>query len=43
MPLIHNDKWGRRVARIGPIAARTGKWLAIAAAALLVAALIFLR
>jgi len=43
MPLINNDKWGRRVAQIGPIAAQTGKWLALVAAALLVAALIFLR
>ena len=43
MPLINNDKWGRRVARIGPIAAIAGVGLALTAAALLVIAVIFLR
>lgn len=44
MPLINNDEWGRRIARVGPAVALMGKWLALtAAAALLVTALIFLR
>lgn len=43
MPLINNDKWGRRVARTGPIVAVLGVGLALTAAALLVLALIFLR
>ena len=28
MPLINDDKWGRRVAPIGPIVAVVGAWLA---------------
>jgi hypothetical protein len=43
MPLINNDKWGRRVARVGPIAAIMGVGLALTAAALLVLAVIVLR
>ncbi|WP_267910143.1 hypothetical protein [Nucisporomicrobium flavum] len=43
MPLINNDKWGRRVARIGPIAAIAGVGLALTATAMLVIAVIFLR
>jgi hypothetical protein len=43
MPLINDDKWGHRVARIGPVVAVVGAELALTAAALLVLALIFLR
>lgn len=43
MPLINDDKWGRRVARIGPIVAVVGAGLALTAAALLILALIFHR
>ena len=43
MPLINNDKWGRRIARIGHIVAVVGVGLALTAAALLVIAVIFLR
>ncbi|MFI7598234.1 hypothetical protein [Actinoplanes sp. NPDC049681] len=42
MPLINDDKWRRRVARIGPIVAVVGAGLALTAA-LLILALIFHR
>ncbi|MEV4708187.1 hypothetical protein [Actinoplanes sp. NPDC049316] len=36
MPLINNDTWGRRIVRVGAVAAARGKWLALTAAILLV-------
>jgi hypothetical protein len=43
MPLINDDKWGRRVAQIGPIVAVVGAELALTAAAMLILALILHR
>jgi hypothetical protein len=43
MPLINNDKTGRRVARIGYILAFGGAALAIVAALLLIATVALLR